>query len=121
MVGMVLVFLHPGFAAMGSSNYVIPTSVLSGGGAPMSSAGFQTNFTLGQSSPISQTFSGDYTFYSGFWYTLTKTYCFWDFEPDGDVDGMDLETFIQGFGSGGYDGSDLESFVTEFGKTECPK
>lgn len=39
-------------AEMGSDNYSIPTSVLSGGGAPMSSGNYQSNSTLGQSSPL---------------------------------------------------------------------
>ena len=38
-------------AGISSTSYAIPTSVMSGGGAPMGSASFHSNATLGQSSP----------------------------------------------------------------------
>lgn len=61
-------------AQMGSENYSIPTSVLSGGGAPMSSGSYQTNATLGQPSPLAEgdqsPHSDNYTNYPGFWYTI---------------------------------------------------
>lgn len=106
-------------ATMSSASYRIPTSVLSGGGIPMGSAGFQTNATLGQSSPLMPASSAGFDLYPGFWYTLAISGCIWDFEPDGDVDGVDLETFIQGFGPPGYNASELENFGTEFGRTDC--
>lgn len=58
-------------AEMGSENYSIPTSVLSGGGAPMSSGSYQTNSTLGQSSPLTDPAdppgSVNYDLYPSFW------------------------------------------------------
>ena len=66
--------IHLGaFAQMQSDNYRIPASVLSGGGAPMSSGNYQTNATLGQPSPImdpaTPPYSDNYDLYPGFWYT----------------------------------------------------
>ncbi|MCG7851447.1 MAG: hypothetical protein MIO92_02890, partial [Methanosarcinaceae archaeon] len=70
MVGLSSVVI----AEMSSDNYSIPTSVLSGGGAPMSSDNYQTNSTLGQSSPLTDPAdppgSANYDLYPGFWYTL---------------------------------------------------
>ena len=119
VVGIVLAFCQPGFAAMESSNYSINTSVLSGGGTPMSSAGFQNNATLGQASPITPASSSGFELFAGFWNTLHRNICIWDFEPDGDVDGQDLREFTLGFGPGGYNETDLENFRNEFGRTDC--
>ncbi len=70
----ILGFASETVAGMGSQSYRIPTSALSGGGAPMSSGSFKTDSTLGQSSPLmdpdDQPFSTDYNLYPGFWYTL---------------------------------------------------
>ena len=59
-------------AEMSSDNYSIPTSVLSGGGAPMSSGSYQMNSTMGQPSPLMQgdqnPWSVNYDLYPGFWY-----------------------------------------------------
>ncbi len=41
-----------------------------------------------------------------------------DLDADGDVDGADLVTFIQGFGVPGFNASDLKDFVTEFGRND---
>lgn len=93
----------------------------------MSSENFQTNFTLGQPSPLTHVSSMSYDLYSGFWYTLTKPFCPWDLDPlypngDGDNDGLDLNTFIQDFDPGvseKFDLTDLEEFANEFRKTDC--
>lgn len=112
-------FALASLAEMGSENYRIPTSVTSGGGAPMDSATYKTDSTLGQSSPLidpnTPPYSESYDNYSGFWYTLEAAMdcsdlaCFaaafgsisphtnynglCDFDKDGDVDGSDLAEF----------------------------
>ena len=59
---------------MQSANYRITTTVVSGGGGPMSSASFQANGTIGQPTPIMEDgmdpFSNNYGLLPGFWYTL---------------------------------------------------
>ena len=45
--------------------------------------------------------------------------CIWDFEPDGDVDSIDLEAFISAFMSKKFNNFDLGSFAGEFGKNDC--
>ena len=130
-------------ADMSSDNYTIPTSVLSGGGAPMSSGSYKTNATLGQSSPLIDPAdppgSVNYDLYPGFWYTLEASIpqndCPGDFNSDGDVDGSDLATFAADFGrtecdtepdcegdfdgDNDVDGSDLATFAADFGRTDC--
>ena len=114
----------PSDAEMTSTNYRIPTMVISGGSGPMGSANFQTNSTAGQPSPLMDQseppFSDNYDLYPGFWYTLSvgplscedifsfaqafgstnlddeyNISC--DSEPDGDIDGIDLIYFQQGY------------------------
>ena len=130
-------------AEMGSDNYSIPTSVLSGGGAPMSSDNYKTNSTLGQSSPLMDPAdppgSTNYDLYPGFWYTFEASVqqndCPGNFDSDGDVDGSDLAVFAADFGrtdcaagdlcegdfdlDGDVDGSDLATFAADFGRTDC--
>ncbi|RLC16148.1 MAG: hypothetical protein DRH93_18960 [Deltaproteobacteria bacterium] len=103
-------------AGISSTSYAIPTSVMSGGGAPMGSASFHSNATLGQSSPPGITSSTSNDLYAGFWYTMAISNCIWDIynDNDSDVDGLDLYHFLNPF-----DESDLESFTTEFGRTDC--
>jgi len=61
-------------AQMESNNYRISTSVVSSGGARMSSANYQKDITVGQPSPvmdpINQPWSQYYELYPGFWYTI---------------------------------------------------
>ncbi|MDX2441160.1 MAG: hypothetical protein QNK40_11500 [Desulfobacterales bacterium] len=117
MVGIILTFNPYRITAMESASFSIVTNVISGGGAPMSSASFQTIFTLGQPSPITRTDSTNLKLNSGFWHTMmVKDNCIWDIynDGDGDVDGLDLYRFLNPYG-----GSDLESFATEFGRTDC--
>ncbi len=108
-------------AHMLSENYGITTSVLSSGGASMSSDNYQTYPTLGQPSPLMDPsvpppYSTNYDLYPGFWYTLNAELapcddlssfaaaygsvmgelhysisC--DLDGDGDVDGSDLAGF----------------------------
>ena len=120
-----LVFAFTSFADMSSNNYTISTSVMSSGGGPMGSGSYQTNSTLGQSSPLIDPTdpprSTNYDLYPGFWYTLEveitgcedlssfasaygsispysnyNSQC--DFDVDGDVDGSDLSEFIAAYG-----------------------
>ena len=62
-----------GYSAMQSAGYRIRSSVLSGGGPPMASAGYQVNATLGQPTPLMDPndppYSNLYDLYPGFWYT----------------------------------------------------
>lgn len=113
-----ILFFHNSIASMSSTNYSITSSVISGGGAPMSSENFQSDSTLGQSSAIQPSDSTNYELNPGFWHTMTQSIYIWDFEPDGDVDGMDLIMFIEGYGGtsgSGYDDVELENFSLELG------
>ena len=104
-------------AGISSTSYAIPTSVMSGGGAPMGSGSFQSNGTLGQPSPLqpAPAASTNFDLYPGFWYTMFISNCIWDLDPvDGDVDGLDLYRFIDSHGA-----SDIENFGSEFGRTDC--
>jgi len=117
ILGLMLMVCQPCFAAMGSANFTIPTSVMSGGGAPMGSGSFQSNGTLGQPSPLqpAPAASTNFDLYPGFWYTMFISNCIWDLDPvDGDVDGSDLYRFIDSHGA-----SDIENFGSEFGRTDC--
>ena len=113
---MILIFSQTIYAGMESTHYSIPTSVLSGGGTPMTSSSFQTNGTIGQPSPLNPGLSTTFEVNPGFWYTLSKSNCIWDIfnDNDGDVDGVDLYRFINA-----YDLTDLKSFTNEFGRTDC--
>jgi hypothetical protein len=143
ILSFVFCFAVGAIAGMESENYRIPTSVMSGGGAPMSSDSYQTNSTVGQSSPLMNPadppYSDNYDLYPGFWYTIETAavdLCEGDFEPDGDVDGSDLAVFAADFGrtdcgtgepcegdfdnDNDVDGSDLAVFAADFGRTDCP-
>jgi hypothetical protein len=56
---------------MSSTNYRIPTTVMSGGGTSMGSTNFQMNSTLGQPTPIMEQgmdpYSDHYGLLPGFW------------------------------------------------------
>ena len=118
---LLLSFALAANAEMQSPNYRIPTSVLSGSGAPTASTNFQTNSTLGQPSPLMDPmdppFSDSFDLYPGFWYVISAlgSTCPCDFDGDKDVDGADLVEYI--FDSGGLS---LEVFAANFGKTNCP-
>ena len=114
----------PSDAEMTSTNYRITASVMSSGGGALGSANYQTESTMGQPSPLMDPneppFSDSYDLYPGFWYTLSvgplscqdifsfaqafgstnldgeyNISC--DSEPDGDIDGIDLVYFQQGY------------------------
>lgn len=111
----ILCLAQPALCEMGSANYRITTSVISGGGGTMSSSSYQMVSTLGQPSPLmdpsNPPYSLSYDLYPGFWYTLGAGTCEYintfaasfgsvvgdanycaacDFDKDGDVDGYDL-------------------------------
>ncbi len=120
ILSFVFSFAVDAVAEMGSKNYRITTSVMSGGGAPMGSASYETDSTLGQPSPLMDPsdppWSTSYELFPGFWYTQeagvpectlpyfaatfgsvsgdTNYNSVCDFEPDGDVDGSDLAEFV---------------------------
>jgi len=134
-VSFLLVFTIVVPAEMQSDNYRITTSVFSGGGVPMGSANYQTDSTLGQSSPLMDPadppLSSDYNLEPGFWYTVkAATVCRGDFEPDCDVDGLDLDVFSTAYAindstadldnSGVVDTNDVSIFAGEFGRIDCP-
>lgn len=123
-LGFVIFFIwvNNGFAQMQSENYHITTSVISAGGGQISSFNFQTNPTISQPSPIldgsDNPVSENYENYPGFWYTAEFEVivpCNGDFEPDGDVDGSDLFTYISYIME-----VDLRDFSVEFGRIDCP-
>ncbi len=123
-VAFILVFTLAAHAQMQSENYSIPTSVLSGGGAPMESASFETSSTLGQPSPLMDPadppYSANYDLYPGFWYAL---------DP-GPAGCEDLSSFASAYGAinsepnyssvcdydgdGNVDGSDLAGIAARF-------
>ncbi len=49
----------------------------------------------------------------------TGPYCDGDFEPDGDVDGSDLEVFITEYSAGSYQAEHIPIFTQNFGKNNC--
>ena len=106
---------------MSSPNYRITTTVMSGGGGPMSSASFQMNSTLGQPSPLMEQdmdpYSDNYGLLPGFWYTIGGFVgtCPGDFDWDFDVDGADLFEYILDSG-----GIGLDVIAANFGKVNCP-
>ena len=105
---------------MQSDHFAISKSVFSNGGKDMGSEHFYIRSSLGQPSPVQSSASAHYKLMPGFWVAAPALGCAWDFEPDGDVDGVDLQWFfINGMGPGSIDPSDLESFANEFGKTDC--
>ena len=140
----ILGFAITGFTEeMSSANFSITTSVISGGGSPTVSTNYQTDSTLGQSSPLMDPsdppFYSNYNLDPGFWYTVKAeplNECEGDFDDDGDVDGSDLAIFAADFGrtncgsappcegdfdgDNDVDGSDLAVFAADFGKTDCP-
>ncbi len=122
----IIILSLPILAGMTSENYSISTSVLSGGGAPMTSDRYQTSGTLGQSSPLmdpgDSPYSSSYELFPAFWYTVEAAFplpeCLWDIEPpdgDGDVDGSDLAAFV----ADSFDEDDLAAFAPEFGSIDC--
>jgi hypothetical protein len=110
----------PAMERMESTSYQISSSVISGGGEPMSSSNYQTNSTLGQASPLMDQddpfWSGSYDIYPGFWFTLSYTASFADLDEDGDVDGNDLAEFSRY----PFNELELEEFAEAFGRTDQP-
>ena len=110
------------WAAMSSTNFQISTSVMSGGGGGMASAGFGVQSVLGQPTPVTwqqnHPASPGFLIYPGFMYTLQAPSCFWDLDVDGDVDGEDAGLFILGY-PGAFDAADLGRFASEFGSRDC--
>jgi len=122
---------------MTSTNYTITTTVISGGGSPMTSTSYQLTCTLGQPSPlIDPAFpprSTSYDLLTGFWYTIGSSppfsACPADLDTDGDVDDDDLYTLATDFGQSGLetdadldsdmDGRDLYEMVVDFSRTDC--
>jgi hypothetical protein len=123
--------------AMSSDHYRITTTAISSGGAPMASAHFQINATLGQSSalidPADPPLSAGFGLLAGFWYSLgietPFSLCPADLEPDGDVDDNDLSTLAADFGQTvvskdadgdlDMDGLDLYEMAIDFNRTDC--
>jgi hypothetical protein len=70
-LAFIAIYAYPG-AAMESGSYKILSTVMSGGGAPMSSTSYSMNSTLGQPSPLMDPSdpptSTSYDNYPGFWY-----------------------------------------------------
>jgi hypothetical protein len=107
-------------AEMTSTNYKIPYSVLSGGGGYKSSTNYQSEDTLGQSTPLMEDefvpSSTNYKNYPGFWYLTAGTpTCPGDYDLDFDVDGSNLVDWLLDPAGVG-----LEDFAANFGKIDCP-
>ena len=73
---LILVLSSAAFSQMQSTNYRITSSVISSGGEPTASDNYQSNSTIGQSSPVMDTgyppYSDNYENYPGFWYTALQ-------------------------------------------------
>lgn len=104
-------------AGMSSASYRIDASVLSGGGAPMNSASYRLNSTLGQSTPlmnpddICPPWSISYENYPGFWYTFkVAAACVLngDLDGDKDVDIDDYRILKNNYGSTGGSVADID-------------
>jgi hypothetical protein len=84
-IAILCVFSLAAHAEMQSSNYKISTSVFSNGGTPTASTNFQTNSTLGQSSPLMDPSdppsSSNYNLEPGLWPAAKL------FEFTGDLEG----------------------------------
>jgi hypothetical protein len=117
----ILSFVPVARGQMQSINFRITTSAMSGGGAPMAADNYNTESTLGQSSPLMDpldpSFSDTYDLYPGFWYVIAafESTCPGDFNGDKDVDGSDLADYI--FEPNGLG---LDEFALNFGKENCP-
>jgi hypothetical protein len=106
-------------AEISSTNYRITTTVISGGGRPMSSSSYQINGTVGQPSPLIDPLfppqSASYDLLTGFWYTIAAgSGCLYDYLGDGDVDGADLVEFLNAYSS-----IEVAAFALEFGRLDC--
>jgi len=121
-IGLLLAAVPAAFGGMESDSYAITADVISSGGGTMTSGSYQLQSTIGQPSPLMDQaeppFSTAYDLYPGFWYTLeARPVCVnlaafaasfgslagdgnyslsCDFELDDDVDGSDLQAFING-------------------------
>jgi Dockerin type I domain len=82
-------------AQMSSDSYRISRSVLSGGGSPMASSSYGTNFTLGQSSPLGSSSSDNFSLFSGFWNIVLHAIPLRDVNGDGVVDLTDVILVLQ--------------------------
>ena len=134
-----------GHCGMSSANYSIPTCVVSGGGSRAGSTNFDTDATLGQSSPLMDAldppYSTNYDLYPGFWYTVEKEaadICECDLNADGKCDMSDWLFFGQDWGrtdcndpgvdpcecdlndDGRCDMQDWLLFGEDWGRTDCP-
>jgi hypothetical protein len=106
-------------AEMSSTNYTITTTVLSNGGSWIESANYRMNSSIGLPSPLTDPAlppqSTNYDLLTGFWYTVgSGTGCLYDYFDDGDVDGADLEEFLNAYSS-----NELAAFALEFGGVDC--
>ena len=114
-------FARVTLAEMTSTNYRIPTAVMSGGGGYMESSGYEANSTIGQQSPLADPadppYSDSYDLYPGFWYTVANVglTCPGDGDGDKDVDGSDLADYSDDSG-----GLSIDVFAANFGKINCP-
>jgi len=134
----ILIFQFNAVAQMESENFRITTSVISGGGGPMSSDSYQSNSTIGQPTPLEPNPPAQgptqYLNYPGFWYTVDLGLindCLADLDGDGDVDGGDFIVFAAEFDTctsdcngdfeldNDVDTEDLALFASEFGKDDC--
>ena len=115
MVGFMAVLAIPAAAEITSTNYSIITTVMYAGVGLMSSANFQMNSTLVQSSPLIDPAytpqSASYKLSTVFWHTVGVGFrCYYDYTGDVDVDGAELAELINGFSL-----TELETFALAFG------
>jgi hypothetical protein len=83
----------PAYALMSSVNYTISSTVISGGGGTMSSAGYALASTIGQPIPSETTSSTSFILETGFWHTFFLA-IIGDVNGDGDVDLEDVITAL---------------------------
>ena len=92
---LLYLFVVGAHAEMSSTSYIIPTSVMSGGGNTMSSANFNIVSTLGQPTVLGIGSSSSYSSYPGFVYTLMLAILMGDVNGDGSINLKDVISALQ--------------------------
>jgi hypothetical protein len=124
LTAIVLILLLPGIITasdMTSTSFTSSNTAISGGGLPAASTSYNTNSTVGQSTPLMDPqdppFSDGFDLFPGFWYTVAAVgrTCPGDDNGDKDVEGADLAAYAAGAMTIGWD-----ALAADFGRTDCP-
>jgi hypothetical protein len=93
-------FVVPGpaattFAMSTSANFTLEQTVVSSGGGPSLSAGYRSETTIGQPSPLGVSSSSSFTTLAGFWQQLVELIAPGDVNGDGRIDLQDAIMALQ--------------------------